>query len=789
MESKHERELIGERRPDRSKLPDDRRTIGGVVDDADERVRQRVACETMSEDLDNSVARTCDGSLPEFTSNDGVAEMKVQPAATAARCARRLAGALVLVLAAVGCRPGRATPALPPVPTGRPIVLITVDTLRADRLGSYGSARHLTPALDRFAQVATRFSAAVTQVPLTLAAHATILTGLHPARHGIRTNDTVATTANVRMLAEVVRARGYATAAFIGGYPLERSFGLSRGFDWYDDQFLRKPGVLERSADAVIDSALAWIDQHRSQPFFAWIHLFDPHSPYTPPAPFAAAHRGEPYDGEVAYTDAAVGRFFDRLKQLGLFQRSSIILVADHGESLGEHGERTHGSFLYDATVRVPLLVKPADSATNDARVSSTGRGAAAGRVVGTPVETADLAPTIASLAATALPGADGQDLLPLIEGGRGDPDRPAYSETYYQNVLLGWSPLRAVRTARWKFVEAPRPELYDLENDPAEQRNQLADHRALADGLRRALPVASDAPSDHRFRQTSDAAERLRALGYVSGSTAAPAAARAVDPKDRAEVWASIEDGIDRMPRDPDAAEQSFGRALTLDPGNGLALKYLADVSFRRGQLVQAQERYRRALAAGFRHPDVFVNLASIAERERRLEDARAALNEAVEMNPGDADAWNRLGLLEAQRGDAAAARAAFTRALAAAPDRAEPYYNLAVVERRAGNEPAAQARLLEAVARNPAYPEAQYELGTGYLLAGDPSRALDAYRAALAARSDYAEALFGAARAALDLHRADEARSYYERFIAVAPAQYRQQVTAAREALRRIR
>ena len=695
-------------------------------------------------------------------------------------------------LSLAACRAGPGSKAPAAGAAGRPVVLITIDTLRADRLGAYGSTRGLTPALDRFAHGAVRFTAAVTAVPLTLPAHATILTGLHPARHGVRTNDGFQLAAGVPTLADALRARGYATAAFIGGYPLQAASGLPRGFDRYDDDFLRSAGVVERSADEVVRSALVWIDGNTSHPFFVWLHLFDPHSPYTPPAPFAAAHADAPYDGEIAYTDAAIGRLFDRLQQLGLFSRSAVLVVADHGESLGEHGERTHGTFLYDATVRVPLLVKLA--------------GNTAARVVTVPVETADLAPTIAAMAGATLGPVDGRSLLPLMGDGSparsaaGDPDRPAYAETYYQNVLLGWSPLRAVRTRRWKFIEAPRPELYDLESDPGERQNRIDDRAAVASGLQRSLPAVPAASADARAGRrslpsaASESAERLRSLGYVSGFTepapiaAATANTRAIDPKDRVEVWASIEDGLDHMTDDPGSAQLALARALRLDPGNGLAMKYLADLSFRAGRDREAREGYRRAIAAGFRHPDVFINLAAIAEREGRPGDARAALSDALQLAPSDADAWNRLGLLEAGRGALEAARGAFTRAIAAAPGRAEPYYNLAVVERRAGNQPAAEVRLKDALARNPAYPEAHYELGTGYLLAHQPDRAVAAYRAALAERPDYAEALFGAARAELDLGLRDDARRDYEHFVRVAPPEYVQQIAAARQVLQRL-
>jgi tetratricopeptide (TPR) repeat protein len=517
-----------------------------------------------------------------------------------------------------------------------------------------------------------------------------------------------------------------------------------------------------------------WIEQQQSRPFFVWMHLFDPHSPYTPPAPYAATHADAPYDGEVAYTDAAIGRLFEWLKTRKLFSESTIIIVADHGESLGDHGERTHGTFLYDSTIRVPLIVKLPR--------------AAGASVVDVPVEIADLAPTIAALAGVALPSVDGQSLLPLIAGGAGDSDRPAYAESYYQNVLLGWSPLRAVRTERWKFIEAPRPELYDLEADPAEHKNRVIDRGALATALQRALPSPGDEPSSQPSAAGGEAAERLRSLGYVSGSTRPTPATRGVDPKDRVEVWARIEDGLDRLSTDPSAARQAFADALRLDPGNGLAMKYLADLSFRAGRLREARAAYQQAIAAGFRHPDVFVNLAAIAEREGRPDEARASLKHAIELNAFDADAWNRLGVLELGHGDLDAARTAFAKAIGVAPERAEPHYNLAVLERRAGNEASAQAHLRDALTRNPAYPEANYELGTGYLIAKQPAPALNAYRAALAARPDYAEALFGAARAALDLGQAADARQYYEHFVRVAPREYARQVAAAREALTRL-
>ena len=680
-----------------------------------------------------------------------------------------------------------------------PIVLITVDTLRADRLGAYGSTRGLTPAMDALAASGIRFDAAIAQVPLTLPSHATILTGAHPARHGVRTNDGFRLPPSTPFLPELLQAGGYPTAAFIGGYPLNRTTGLARGFDVYDDGFLREAadasaqGPVERRADEVVEAALGWLEARPpGEPFFAWLHFFDPHTPYDAPAA-PEAPRVPPYDGEVRYTDAAIGRLVDRLTARGLLHRIVLVLTADHGESLGEHGERTHGTFLYDATIRVPLIVRLPGAA-------------GAGRTIGAPVETADIAPTLAAIAGTSLPEPiDGRSLLELIDGAPGDPERATYAESYYQHVLLGWSPLRAIRTDRWKFVEAPRPELYDLRADPGETGNLIAGRENLATALAAALPpveppgasasgsAGAEAPGANPSTGTGSpaiagaAAERLRSLGYLSGRTIRPGA-HGVDPKDRIDVWSHLEDGIDRLHRDPEGARRALTAALDLEPGNGLALKYLGDLSYRAGRDRDALTWYRRAIDAGFVHPDVFVNLSAVARRLGDTAEARKALEAAVALDGASADIWNELGILRATAGADRLAREAFSRAIALDPVRAEPHYNLALVLRRTGDDEGANAALHEAVTRNPVYAEAHFEIGSARL-AADPAAALASFEAALAARADYPEALFGAGRAAERLGRQDAARSYYERFIAVAPAEYRQHAALARAALARLR
>ena len=699
-------------------------------------------------------------------------------------------GVLALSLFLAACGPANVPSQLQPLRHEGPVVLVTIDTLRADRVGLLGSTRGLTPRIDGLARASGRtfvFHNAIAQVPLTLASHATILTGLHPARHGIRTNDGFRLPPETVTLAEAFRAAGYATAAFVGGYPLNADTGIGRGFDRFDDEFM-KSGANERRAQEVVASAVRWIrgsagnDPARAR-FLTWVHLFDPHTPYEAPAEFALVRGRDPYDAEVAYTDAALGGLFDALESASLFDRTLFVIVADHGESLGEHGERTHGTFVYDATIRVPMIVRIPDAGA-PARPTS----------IGSPVETADIFPTLAALAAlpagTLRQQLDGIDFGPLMQGGPAKAGRDgaerqtAYAESYYQNVLLGWSPLRAVRGPDWKLIDGPAPELYDLQKDPGETANRIGDRPHVAKALAARLPPPISAEP---ARATAESAERLQSLGYVGGRTI-DNSAHGANPKDKIAVWNAIEHGVDQLARNPEAARASLTEALRLDPENGLALKYVADLDFRAGRFAEATAGYQRSLAAGFRHVDVFVNLASIAEKRGRTADARAALVEAVKVAPHDADAWNRLGLLDVARGQLDAARRDFAQAIAAAPNRAEAHYNLGLVERHAGNPAAAQTHFEHALARNPRHAEARYELATGWLAAGQPERALGEYRSALEIRPDYAEALFGAARAALDLGRFDEARRDYEHFIRIAPPEYRQQVAAARAALRRL-
>ncbi len=393
-----------------------------------------------------------------------------------ARLTLRVVAAAALALAAGGCaRDGAARP-------GANVLLVTLDTVRADRVGCYGGAV-ATPALDRLAREGVRFAQASSPAPLTLPAHASLLSGLLPPAHGLRNNGAGAFPADRPTLATALAARGYRTAAFLGAFVLDRRFGLDRGFATYDDEIERGPDTApsleaERRGDQVVDRALAWLERpgENDQPFFLWVHLYDAHAPYAPPAPFRERHAGRPYDGEVAFADAQVGRLLAALDRLGLAGDTVVAVAADHGEALGEHGELTHGFFLYEPTLHVPLLL----------RAPGNFRG---GTVVETPVGLADLGPTLSGLvegglAVAAPEGLAGRDLSAALLAGEEPPAADLYAETHYPEVF-GWSRLAALRRREVKYVDAPRPELYDLRRDPGEKTESF--RQGGAAGIRRA--------------------------------------------------------------------------------------------------------------------------------------------------------------------------------------------------------------------------------------------------------------------------------------------------------------
>ena len=415
--------------------------------------------------------------------------------------------------------------------TDQNVLLITIDTLRADALSSYGGSAQ-TPNLDRLARQGARFAFAHAHAVVTLPSHTSILSGLLPYEHGMRDNSGFRVRPGTPTLATRLKARGFATGAFVGGFPLTKRFGLTPGFDVYDDQMPETRGAVEmsmpeRPAGEVVTRATAWVAQ-QTTPFFGWVHVFDPHSPYRPPPEFAGTYAAQPYHGEVAFVDRALGALFDRLTTLS--RPTLVIVTADHGESLGEHGELTHGMFAYESTLRVPLIiarVEPGASVT-----------APSGVVVDTPVRHVDLVPTVLdAVGAERDPSLSGASMREAI-GGTASGDRPTYFESMTYNLVRGWAPLRGVLAERTKYIDLPIPELYDLRADPGEASNLANAQRDRLQVLTNLLRTYNVAPPDRPGRESAEAAAALRSLGYIQGSAPAKAAyTEADDPKRLVEV------------------------------------------------------------------------------------------------------------------------------------------------------------------------------------------------------------------------------------------------------------
>ena len=426
------------------------------------------------------------------------------------------------------------------------VILITLDTVRADRMGFLGSKRFLTPNLDRLAREAVVFTHAYSQVPLTAPSHATILTGTYPQFNQV-TDFQIPLAQELPYAPEILRSHGYHTAAFVGAIILDPTArfapGFDRGFDTYDAGFRAwhsgedRYHTTERRGGEVVAHALAWLRQHPRGPFFMWIHLYDPHHPYDPPEPYKSKYASSPYDGEIAYTDSAVGKFLTQLRARGLYDNSVIAVMADHGEALGEHGEDTHGIFLYDETIHVPLVIKLPGAASS--KKNPAGK-AAAGKRIEDPVELVDVLPTILQAVKIPVPPeVQGESLLGMTSSGR-----PAYAETDYPHRAYGWSSLRALRTGKYLYIKAPRQELYDQLADPKAEHDLSSASSAVTGTLAAQLDAFRQKTSSSREAPTSvvdpEAQEKLAALGYVasngnvSGSGAKDSGA---DPKDKIEI------------------------------------------------------------------------------------------------------------------------------------------------------------------------------------------------------------------------------------------------------------
>ena len=713
----------------------------------------------------------------------------IRPAAeTKPRGRRRvlpILGAVVLTLgfaaAALWILPGRG--AFGPRTSAAPnLLLITLDTTRADHLGCYGFAQAATPNLDRLAGEGIRFARVYAPAPLTLPSHASVMTGLYPATHGVRNNGHDLAS-KWRTLAEILKGRGFATAAFVSSFSVDSRFGIGRGFDIYDDTFepqaALKGANAERRAGDTFARFSRWLDGRAQNRFFAWVHYYDPHLPYDPPSPYREGSPGRPYDGEIAYMDHYVGAILEALEAKGLRDKTLIVVAGDHGEGLGDKAETGHGIFLYEETLRVPLIIN--------------GRGAfPRPRVVESAVRLVDVAPTILEtlgLKAEAS-GMEGQSLVPWIKA-KTRPDLDSLIETFYPRENFGWSELVGIVSGPWKYIQAPRPELYDLASDPREMTDLAASSPAKAGELRKKLEEGllrlspSPGAAGGQAVARTDDRERLRSLGYVNFAPAKPGSA-APDPKDKIGLLKLVQQAqalefegrfadaerVDReivaaIPDSPEsyvnlalvqARQNEFGRAVeTL--GQGLARMPDSEVLLVRlghtylvgGKAREALETMDKVLALNPRSVDALTVAAGILDATGRKAEARTYYERALAVEPESFHLRASYAANLASTGSLKEAIGVYEKLIVDFPEEQAFYQYAGIAHSYLGEYDQAISLLRQALAIRPT-PVGYFNLAVAYEKRGDLKEAAEAFRMYLRNAQGESEANVAKARAELE-------------------------------------
>jgi choline-sulfatase len=584
----------------------------------------------------------------------------------------RAAATLALTLLLPSCR--SRPPATWPEAS---FVLVSIDTLRADHLALYGYPRGSTPAIDALGREGIVFDNVYSHCPLTLPAHASMLTGLIPPHHGVHDNAGFTLKPGTRTLATRFREAGRVTGAAVSAFVMRSATGIAQGFDWYDDRVVQDASVedmgsQDRDGAAAVASLLGWIEAQGDRRFFAFLHLYEPHTPYTPPSPYKERFADSPYDGEVAYADELVGRLLASLRAKGTLDHAVVAVTADHGEGLGQHGEREHGFFLYRETVRVPLILRLPGAAHAGRRVSAT-----AAQV--------DLPATLLDLAGIPAADVDGVSLRPAIAGGRG-PDRPVYSETFYPRYHFGWSELLSTTEGRFRYIRAPRPELFDDANDPAEAMNVYGRHSATAQAMNawletqlRAGDLAGPAKVDPETMQ------KLQALGYVGGGGPVATAGPLADPKDKIVVFEAYRSAMTLRSEGKDAeAVTALREAVADSPAMLDAWQAMGLALARLGRMPEAVQALETALQLDPNRAAVHLALAKVYQVSGQAGPLEKHARAAALTAPGEG--YELLATLKLGQGRPAEAAEAARRSLAADPRRVMGHYVLAIVAQRAG-------------------------------------------------------------------------------------------------------
>jgi choline-sulfatase len=653
------------------------------------------------------------------------------------------------------------------------VLLITIDTLRPDHLGSYGYAAAQTPALDALAARGLRFTQATTVAPLTLPAHASLMTGTFPAYHGVRDNGGFYLGDDQVTLARTLRSRGYRTGGFVSAFVLDGRWGIGQGFDRYFDDFdLAKYRVdigldaVQRPGSETVAQAIEWLDQDPARPFLAWVHLYEPHAPYDAPDPirrrFPPTMFGA-YDAEIATADIQVARLVEHLAAAGRLDRTVVVVLGDHGESLGEHDEEQHAFFVYDATVRIPLII--------------AGPGMPA-RVIGDQVRIVDVMPTLLESLGIETPKAvQGVSLLPLARGQR--LNLVALSETWYPRHHYGWSELTAIHDGRYHFIAAPKRELYDTQTDPSETHNLAPLNASRADAQERALldfvarissthAAAAPRPVDPEVEQ------RLQALGYVGGSISPRALETRPrgDPKDKVALYNLLKQAaLDSVEGRVDDGIRKVRQALAADPDIVEAYLMLGNMNAKAKREKESLAAYQKALALDPDNQSAAFSLALAYRTAGRTEAAEAGFERVLTLNPRDSKARYQLADIWMQRGDFARAEATLQRAVADNIERPAFQTKLGECYIELKRYDAAERSLLDALKSKPDEPMAHYDLGLIHEARGEPAKAIVEYEAEIARNPKTYRAHFNLAKLLVAERRPADAMRQFEQTVEANP------------------
>ncbi len=692
------------------------------------------------------------------------------------------------------------------------LVLLTLDTTRRDHLSCYGFPKPTTPNLDRLAAEGILFENPIGPVPVTLAAHSTMMTGLYPFQHGVRNNGSFVLADSFRTLAETLKSQGYATGAVAGAFPVDHRFGLAQGFDSYDDHFpplsLESRGEVSRDAREVTRLALAWVKQHQNGPFFLWAHYYDPHEPYAPPEPFRSKFPGDPYAGEVAYMDSQIGELVEGLRAQGLLEKTVFLVVGDHGEGLGDHVELTHTVFIYGSTQNVPMIAR-------FPKAGPFGGKEWHGKKVAGMVGLTDLYATAVNalgLPQSLVPARAGQSLLPMVEGRSGGHDW-VYMESLVPRLENWAADLRGIEEDGWKYIRTPRPELYNLAKDPGEKRNLASEEQARLSAMEAKLKSVLQGEPGTVTENAMDAEtmEKLRSLGYISGTAAPTANAPTADAKDMiwipmalaraqrldaeyrpAEALAAVDSVLAAHPRTRLAlglraaclsrlgrgteALQAYDQALAECRGCSDELRLLqeqASACLSAGRTDEALKRVRDLIAIHPKEPGLRLILGDALQTKKDYEGAGAAFREESSLSPNEPLPWVKLGVAESARGRSAEAEAAFRKALALNPNYPDALVLLADLLDRGGRGSDAAPLLDQALAFNPSHPGAN--LAKGKLLAkrGDREGAIRLFKTGLQSSPNEPILLLELGNVYTGMNRNDEAAQCYRSAIATGRAQ----------------